>query len=256
MNQLQFIQGLSVSPDETLKLNCPFCGGRSKLYVTRRDGKILWNCFKATCTAKGAVRTDRTSVELTNAIHNKPAKVMCKSGIPNPLVRVDSRPTLVNWLEVSHCWDAYERGRVDIQYSPAEDRILFGMNDGNGYIGRSITRKLPKWRTYGDTTGCFIVPTDGTHAHTAVLVEDAPSACAVSHRFTGVALLGTNLDRTQKNQVRKYKNIIVALDKDASKKGLRLSRQLEGYSNVRTKFLDGLDLKHLSPEEIDTILLD
>jgi hypothetical protein len=256
MNQIQFIQGLSLNPDETIKLHCPFCNGRSKLYVSRRDGKILWNCFKASCSVKGAIRTDRTSVELSNVIHNKPSKVMCKSPIPDTLVKVNSREPIVKWLKALHCWQAYEDRRVDIKYSPAEDRIMFGMNDGKGYIGRSITRKLPKWRTYGDTTGCFIVPSTGKHKDTAVVVEDVPSACAVSQSFTGMALLGTNMDKTQKSQLRTYNRVFVCLDKDASKKGLRLSRQLEGYTNVRTKFLDGLDLKHLTPEQIDKFLLD
>lgn len=254
MREADFVRGLSIAPDETIKLNCPYCGGRSKLYVTRRDGRLLWNCFKATCTVRGSLRTDRTSVELSNAIHNTPPKVLCKSGIPDTLVAVDSRPLLVDWLAKSHCLDAHLNHRVEIRYSPAEDRILFGMNEGKGYVGRSITGKIPKWRTYGDTTGCFVVSSTGVHADTAVIVEDAPSACAVSHEYTGLALLGTNLDRTQKMQAVKYQNVIVCLDKDASKKGLRLSRQLDGYTNVRTKFLNGLDLKHLDASEVSDFL--
>jgi DNA primase len=105
----------------------------------------------------------------------------------------------------------------------------------------------PKWRSYGEFTSLLEVGTSDT----AVLVEDAASACAVyaTGTHTGVALLGTSLTLRQRKLLEKYANVIVCLDKDASKKAITIRGQLRGTTNACVKFLHR-DLKYMKKDQI------
>ena len=49
--ELQIVKELNV--EGTLRTDCPFCMNRNTFDVTNKDGVILWNCFHASCEAKG-----------------------------------------------------------------------------------------------------------------------------------------------------------------------------------------------------------
>jgi DNA primase len=78
----------------------------------------------------------------------------------------------------------------------------------------------------------------------SIVVEDAASACAVyaTGKYTGVALLGTNISPLQRNQLKAFTKLIICLDKDASRKSIVLLRQLQGVADCTVKFLTN-DLK-------------
>jgi hypothetical protein len=127
------------------------------------------------------------------------------------------------------------------------------MNEGEGAVGRSPDpEKKPKWLAYGDVSGIYTIGSGPT----AVVVEDAISACAVSRipEYTGVALLGTNLSPLQKTQLRRFERVIICLDKDASQKSLLLARRLEGPRTEATvRFLEN-DLKYLTETQIKELM--
>lgn len=109
----------------------------------------------------------------------------------------------------------------------------------------------PKWRSYGEFSSLLEVGS----AKTAVLVEDAASACAVyaTGIYTGVALLGTSLTMRQRKLLEKYDDVIVCLDKDASKKSIKIRGQLRGSVSTSVKFL-ARDLKYLNETQIKECL--
>ena len=83
----------------------------------------------------------------------------------------------------------------------------------------------PKWKVFGDTSELFHVGT----SKSAVVVEDAASACAVAatNKWTDVALLGTRMNHEQKRTfLVRFNNLTIALDKDASRKALTLLQEL------------------------------
>ena len=105
---------------------------------------------------------------------------------------------------------------------------------------------MPKWLNYNKN----ITPFSCGTSDTAVVVEDCASACAVSGIYTGVALLGTKLKEEYALYLSKnFKKVIVALDRDATKKAFDLSKGLRYLIDTEVKILDE-DLKYLNATEI------
>jgi DNA primase len=88
----------------------------------------------------------------------------------------------------------------------------------------------------------------------SVIVEDCPSACAVSNVLTGVAIMGTKLKEIQKSHLKPYKNLYICLDRDATTKAYDMAKDLRssGFENVIVKPLED-DLKYYNTEQIREI---
>jgi ribosomal protein L37AE/L43A len=204
--QYEVISRVSVKDDDTKRINCPFCGGKYTLTISKRNGSLIWNCYKASCSASGGKRVGYG----LDAIKRK--------------------------FNGDTSTGVYKR-----TYDPAKDRTLFWMNENTGAVGRALRTGIkPKWLSYGDTQGILSVGSQDT----ALVVEDAASACAVyaTGKYTGVALLGTNISPLQRNQLKAFTKLIICLDKDASRKSIVLLRQLQGVADCTVKFLTN-DLK-------------
>jgi hypothetical protein len=128
---------------------------------------------------------------------------------------------------------------------------MFPVCGGVGYTGRGRKGVYPKWQKYGDCSSLLTVG----KGPTAVVVEDAPSACAVGilPSVTGCALLGTILTRQHIIELRAYDRVLICLDPDAKAKGHAMVSALQG--TVRTSFVDiPNDLKNYGPDELKEIL--
>jgi hypothetical protein len=160
-------------------------------------------------------------------------------------------PHMIEYLEKNNCLDALSKGLVRIKYDPVDNRCLFIMNNGEGAVGRSLSNRNPKWLSYGDVSGVLQV---GTHT-TAVVVEDAPSACSVASTdmFTGIAILGTSITQKQKRQLTSFNHLIIALDNDAKNKAMMLLSQLRGLVSTSVRFISN-DLKNETTTRIAKIL--
>lgn len=220
--------------------------------ISLRDGTKVWNCFKASCGIRGRENIGMTLEGIRNRIQGRSDRPVKPSvGIPPNLSSPRLHPEAMRYLESVNSLQAFEEGLVDIKYSPALKRVIFLMPDKEGGVGRSLIGEKPKWKNFGDTTGILRIGTGDT----AVVVEDAASAASVS-RFTfcsGCALLGTNVSSLQRTQLCHFTNVIIALDKDASKKALRLKSKLEGRVNTKVVFLED-DLKWLTYDQLGTLL--
>jgi hypothetical protein len=253
--QYEVLQNVRLKDGETSRVNCPFCGGKNTLTVSNLDGNIVWNCYKASCSAKGGKRVGRSLDNIKAKLANPNHKTVLKRR-PTPLPAINSHPdqheAVMEYLDDNNCIQAYEDSAISITYDPAKNRVLFWMNDGEGAVGRSLTSGTkPKWLSYGNTAGILAVG----NSDTAIVVEDAASACSVytTGIYTGVALLGTNLSSEQKHLLKSYSRIIICLDKDASSKAVRLSCRLKGIANVTVRFLEH-DLKYLRGDQIKELV--
>jgi hypothetical protein len=249
--QVSVIQKIRLAEGEHKTLTCPFCGGRNKFTLDRFDGVLVWNCFRASCNAKGSLRGKRDITALRNYVSGTPTQRSVKKLNPLPAMTVSVRKhePAVKYLTDVNSLDAYELGLIKVRYLPTENRVLFYTNDGTGAVGRALDGRLPKWWKYGDTTKGIAV---GSGEH-AVLVEDVASACAVS-RLSGVvgfALLGTNITTGIKAQLVKYNKTTLVLDKDASNKAVYLIRKHNRVSHLR---LTEEDLKCLTPKQIEDVI--
>lgn len=258
--QIEILKSIKISEGESKTIDCPFCHGKKKFSITNKDGTILWNCYKASCSIKGAYRKGMTLSLLKNRMGESlwsylDREIKDKGLTLRPLPDVLSQPKnhayVMDYLEENGCLYAYKHGLIKILYAPADNRCLFLMNENKGAVGRSMGDAKPKWMSYGDTTGVLTVG----DSKTAVIVEDAPSACAVAATeiYTGVAILGTNLSTNQKHCLKKYQKIIICLDNDAKRKAIRLLRQLQGLVDCTIKFIPK-DLKYCPSEEITKVL--
>lgn len=233
------------------RLTCPFCGGRNTLSITKRDGLLMWHCFHASCSVKGVKELGRTAAEVRQCLNKASVVPPAKNTIPVLTSDCRHHPKALRYLRDNHCLDAFFSRAVKIRYCPASDRVLFYTKGGDGAVGRALKKVRPKWKNYGEFNSLLQVG----DSPTAVLVEDAASACAVyaTGDYTGVALLGTNLSLKQKNLIKGFSKVIIALDKDASKKALKLCGELRGFTKTSVKFLER-DLKYLSKEDVSKVI--
>ena len=249
--QVSVVQKIKLADGEHKTLTCPFCGGRNKFTLDRFDGVLVWNCFRASCNAKGSLRGRRDITALKNYVGGTPTQRSVKkiNQLPSMTTSVRKHTPSIEYLKSVNSWDAYESGLIKVRYLPTENRVLFYTNDGTGAVGRALDSRLPKWWKYGETSLGISV---GSGEH-AVLVEDVASACAVS-RISGVvgfALLGTNITTGIKTQLVKYKKTTLVLDNDASNKAVYLIRKHNRVSHLR---LTEIDLKCLTPKQIEDVI--
>ena len=249
--QVSVIQKIRLAEGEHKTLTCPFCGGRNKFTLDRFDGVLVWNCFRASCNAKGSLRGRRDITALKNYVSGTPTQRSVKKINPLPAMTtsVCKHTPSIDYLKSVNSWDAYESGLIKVRYLPTENRVLFYTNDGTGAVGRALDSRLPKWWKYGETSLGISV---GSGEH-AVLVEDVASACAVS-RLSGVvgfALLGTNITTGIKAQLVKYNKTTLVLDNNASNKAIYLIRKHNRVSHLR---LTEKDLKCLTPKQIEDVI--
>lgn len=251
--QLDIIKQISMREGQSRSLDCPFCGGRKKFTITKTDdGMTLWNCYRASCPAKGSYTGKRSAASIRRSLDKQPVVTKVEKRVtPVPVITKNIRnaETALQFLKDNNCLEAYDSGFINIRYAPAEKRVLFYTNDEQGAAGRSLAGHKAKWWSYGDVSkGIHVGAGD-----TAVLVEDTPSACAVSRikGYVGVALLGTNITEQIRNTLKVYKNIYIVLDNDASVKAITLARSLSNAAKVR---LTKDDLKYMSVGQIQDVL--
>jgi len=248
--QLGIIRSILVKEGDRKTLDCPFCGGRKKFTISKIDGKLVWNCYRASCTVKGAHNSGRSISAIKNKLSNTKIPVK-RNDIPDILSDVDNHPDVVSYLKSVNSYGAYKDGLIDIRYAPAHNRVLFFTADKQGAVGRALDNRSPKWWTFGDTSMGIKVG----NSKEAVIVEDAASACSVSRikGLTGFALLGTNITTPIKAQLRHLTKVTITLDLDASSKALLLAKKIQPLTEVKVR-LTKEDLKWLSGEQIQNLL--
>jgi hypothetical protein len=136
-----------------------------------------------------------------------------------------------------------------VKYAPTDKRVLFYTPDQLGAVGRALDKRNPKWWSYGDTSAGIPVG----EGDQVVLVEDVPSACAVSaiKGYVGLALLGTSLTKPIRDTLSKYNKVTLVLDNDAASKAVYLTRKYGCIHRVR---FTHKDLKWLTGEQIQNVL--
>lgn len=250
--QLSIVRDIVLVEGERKTLNCPFCGGSRKFSITKTDGKVLWNCFRASCAASGSYQGTR-SIDACKAklspVKAAPEPVRTATPLPSITTAVRNHPPALQYVTDNNCLPALEAGRITIRYAPALHRVLFYTHDGKGAVGRSLVGSKYKWWSYGDVSGGIKVGTGDT----IIAVEDVASACAISNinGLVGMAMLGTTLTNEVCKQLREFRSAFIVLDNDASSKAMSIAKKVGGATTVR---LTKKDLKWLRPEEIEAVL--
>lgn len=242
-------------------VDCPVCGGTKKLSISILDGKYIYNCFKNSCDVKGIAPVTGSIDDIhTYTRRNKHCTEASRPfDIPTYLIEGVASQEALNWLVNNHAIDAYKLGYYELYTDVREDRIcipLYGITGtrinlgGRDYLG---TSKYNKFKIYNRQREVppFIVG----RGSKIVIVEDFASAAhvAVIGGYVGYALLGTQFNmRYHLPYLRSLSptEIVVALDKDALKKGVEISKSLTSiFKYVRLLPLSK-DIKNMETEEL------
>jgi len=248
--QLDIIKAIPIKEGDTKVITCPFCYGEKKLALSRLDGKLLWYCYRASCNGKGVHHGNRSKAGVHNYLNKVIKDKVSRRPIPEIVTSVDNHPPALKYLESVNSLQAHQQRLVKVKYAPADNRVLFYSRGSHGAVGRSLSKYGPKWISYGHIPDGIQVG-DGK---TAVLVEDAPSACSVSRidGLVGIALLGTTITSGIKKTLSNYNEVYLILDKDAALKSISQLRNVNKNMKVR---LTSIDLKLMTIHKITQILI-
>jgi len=251
---VEYVKGLSVSPDTSVRTTCPVCGDRT-FSVTRTLGKVKFQCFRASCPSKGVIDTAATGQELKERLRDK-----AEYFGPVPFVIPDhwrfcsESEACKQFLHKYNITKAYSHRTFRAAFDPIENRIVFLiMHEAKCYgaVGRALDDSTkPKARNYHETQYYPFVCGDKSEA---VLVEDCTSAVKISDYYTGIALCGTNLHDEFISSISAYKTIIVALDNDAKTKSHEIASRIRQYTNAKVRFISK-DIKDMNETELNQFL--
>ena len=138
-------------------------------------------------------------------------------------------------MDKNNVTKAWREGRVELFHDVVQNRAVFTIASAGkavDAVGRALGRGM-KWYKYENTGEPFIAG----YGETLYIVEDAASACAISHYGTAMALLGTNLSDRAMNIAKGYSNCVICLDKDASRKALSLTKRLKQFTDTTMRIL-------------------
>ena len=250
MNIYNYVSDLQLSVGESKRMNCPNCNGYKTFSATNNMGKLLWNCYKISCSISGSARIHLSVDDIRDAID--PSVLdddVSNFTLPGYVVQHNDRPNVLSWCKK---WNI-DTDKVELFYDVKEDRVVFPIVHGTRMIdatGRSLGKKLPKWKRYGKNNLPFVYG----HGNVAVVVEDCVSAIAVgSEVYAGVAVLGTSLAESHKRYLSRFSTAIIALDPDAVPKTLAFAKELRGYVNDVKVLRVRDDLKYRREEDFNNL---
>lgn len=227
------LDDLILKTGETLRTDCPSCGGVNTLTVTKQAGSVLWNCYKASCNLKGNKRTKFSKEDFNRK--TEPANTLTSFSIPGSFT-YQFPDRMIKYLDTNNVLDAWRADLVELYHDVAQNRAVFMVkSEGQTIdaIGRALGRGV-KWHRYGKSKQPFVVKPNTSHAF---VVEDAASACAVSEFGTGIALMGTHLTDEALDVIAGYRSVTVALDRDAIQKALHLTKRIKQFTSCTMKIL-------------------
>ena len=201
------IYDLLLTTDHTCRTSCPTCGSKAAtLCITREGSVVKWHCHRASCTEQGTRRITKLSEGLS----------LEREGEARPKPRISLQRSV----------ELYEK-----MYGTNYEERIVKDEKGNkqGVILRKLDRQSPAPKDYNIINPDWI----GLHfpspfyGDTIMLVEDIPSANKMNEFFPCAALLGVHLSEEKLDYLLKLgvKRAILALDNDATRQALRLSRR-------------------------------
>lgn len=214
--------------NQTIYTTCPVCEGKSKFSVTRLRHAVIWNCFRASCPVTGG--SAHTIGALVPASKPKP--------------RSKLRPYRGEILPLSEEQEEFLIERFPMHTIPScirstgDGRYVLPIMNPYGYERGYLLRNFPesglsdwdgpKAMVYMHADGPVMswFPA-GDYEH-LVLVEDQISAwCAQLAGISACALIGTHLnnDKVREIAVQQPKEVIIALDADATEEAFKLARK-------------------------------
>lgn len=248
------------------RFDCPYCKGTNTLSISKESSRVLYFCYKNSCDLHrgGSRYINLTGDELKIALASKtsleaPTDAKREFVVPDYWIHGIGSKKAFQMLLNSNCMEAYTDRMFNVAYDPRQDRTVFLVQDETGKviggIGRALSGQKPKTYNYPDS---LPVPFTCGYGNTAVIVEDCASACSIGRfdDYKGIALLGTHLKAEYLfHIVANYTKIIIALDPDAYSKSMSLQKSISYYTTDVKIWKIPKDLKNMTREEIQELIL-
>ncbi len=217
-------------------IDCPLCDRSKKFGITKYQDKTLYQCFSASCNARGCLEHALSSVDILNAL----------SKITSPQIYQPTFEVQKHWLNGFNCpqaialatkFDLMEPYYTQHAFKTSTDlrlmRQVFYYTNPKGEItgasGRALMRSMKKAFIY---PGSIKQPWVIGKATDAVIVEDFFSAIKLYNiGRTGIALSGTEIQEDWLDHFKGFNSLTIALDKDASIKSFDVKKLLQLVSN-------------------------
>ena len=244
----KYIEDLDLGEGDTVRGDCPDCGGKNTFTANKSGGAVLYNCYKLGCKISGIHTVGMTAADIEARMNDVPK--------PKPKAEAMILPEYIvqggSGLDVFRDkWDLHDQG---LMYDLKDKRAVFPIFI-NGVlidaVGRALAGAEPKWLRYTGKANYFLAGT----GETVVVVEDVISAITVAKLgFVGMAILGTSLSVAHMEQLGNYYQVIVALDPDAAHKTLKFRQEIEAWTGVATIALRlDDDIKYRVESDIDRL---
>lgn len=246
-----------LSVGNTAYFDCPNCQRKKKLGVTKFVDKIVYQCFASSCNIKGALTIAPTKESISSNLNKQIIQKNTEFKEPDYLINGFASEDSVKLAIKYDLIDAYRDGLFKSSYDPRLHRqVFYHTNDKNevvGLMGRALNDKtFPKAHIYqhSEKTPWII----GNYK-TAIIVEDILSAIKIYNiGYTGIALSGTALSLEYIGQLKRFDRLIIALDKDASIKAIKLKKLLDFYCKSVVILLIEKDFKDMTREEASKLV--
>jgi len=255
--------------DNTREIECPFCPAADKekgsLSVSRTTDGLLYQCYRAKCGAHGHIPTSHngiiTSIRKKKNVNQFDYEVSKLTNEQYSRLIVNYNLT-VDEIDSNGLRWVSETSKLAIPLFDAnylqwgwEAKKIKGLSNFKDTSKKSIaytTVENPVRLHYPKLSKEYIEERTALDNSTIVLVEDVISAIRVMRYVDSVALLGHSLGIAQVLALLEgYKDVIVALDPDATDKAIKMKREYGGYFNTFEVKPLKKDPKNMTEDELE-----
>ena len=248
-----FLKELNLKTNESARIDCPICFNKNTFSAVNDGRQTIYNCFHVDCSIRGKTRSPLSKRLFQEIEKQKEPEVFYYRNHWEKKVNKYKYAFNKDFMNYIETYDLQDHLEDTIRYDRQLHRAVFLVNKEDKLIdavGRTLYKdKKPKWYRYGNSGYPFIAG----KGDTAIIVEDVVSALILCKYCVGIALLGTNLLQSHIDVLKNYKKVGIALDKDASKKAIKLLDDLTLNMNVKFLLLED-DIKEMLDEDVEKLV--
>lgn len=229
---------------------CPSCNSTDRsLAVSRREGRLLWICYRASCTFKGS------SAGGMGYTGTKQVSTRAATGRQYLRTAASLPEGMASLLYEKYAITTEEIAKHKLGWT--EDRLVLPVNnvlgESDGCVLRSLNGAVPKALTHSEPEALAWYRNRSSDA--LIVVEDQLSAICASRYVNSVALLGTNFNQERATTIRKarFSKVMLALDADAFDVAVKFARMYRTYLPMTLLRLEK-DIKDMDEEDTRSLL--
>ena len=235
---------------------CPSCNGgpssERTLSVSKRDGKLLYICHRASCGVRGAAYTGSAGRSSTKQVSTRGAVGRWAAREAEGISRGNRA-----YLSENYNIGGRHISKWGLGWDAISDRLVLPVlsfrGEMEGATLRSLSGQKPKSLAHTEPMAMAWYPNHSSDS--LIIVEDQLSAIRAADYMNAVALLGVNLNEERAKDIRsaKFDEVFIALDNDAFQLTLDYSIKYRSYLQLVPLKLEK-DIKDMSTKELEAWL--